>query len=49
MESTFQGLESSQERSLVGLLAGLPNIADKKGRLKPTVSYCAKDERTAAR
>jgi hypothetical protein len=26
MESTFQGLESNQERNLVGLLPGLTNI-----------------------
>ncbi len=49
MESTFQGLASNQELSLVGLLSGLPKIADKKDRLQPQVSYGAKDERTAAR
>lgn len=48
MESTFQGLASNQELSLVGLLSGLPKIADKKDRLQPQVSYGAKDERTAA-
>jgi len=49
MESTFQGLESDQKLSLTGLLPGLPNIADKKGRLQPKASYGARDERTAAR
>ncbi len=49
MESTFQGLESDQKLSLIGLLPGLPNIANKKDRPQPQASYGATEKRTAAR
>jgi hypothetical protein len=48
MESTFQGLESDKKQSLISLLPGVPNIADKKDRLQPQASYNATNWRTAA-